>query len=124
MNQPNKLIKEDLTQTLTILGLPETKITVYTEPETKALKSELIRYALAKQETIPVPVINEWLLTFQEMNIKPDELAMRIKMAKYKKRYGNQTTLADFMDLDDEYYTEYYNYYKRKIIPSTHRLED
>ena len=113
-----------MTQALTILGLPETKITVYTEPETKALKLELIRYALAKQETIPVPVINEWLLTFQEMNIKPDELAMRIKMAKYKKRYGNQTTLADFMDLDDEYFIEYYNYYKRKEIPSTHRLED
>jgi len=114
--QLSKLTNLDLTHLLTSAGQTPIDKLEYKQQERKAIKYELVRYATAKQEPIPEAVIDEWIETFQELRISPLELVCRIKVAKLRKRYGNQTTIADFTDIED-FWKEYGNHYKHVQTP-------
>jgi len=60
--------------------------------------------ALARQEEIHEMVINEWLNTFQSMNLTPEFVIAKIRMCKASKRYGSQTTLGDILESETEKY--------------------
>lgn len=111
----NKLAIKDSILPVTTVGVEPSQILKYSNVEDDVVRNELKRYCLSKQERITPEVISEWLRTFQEMNISPKEMVMRIRVAKFKKRYGNQTTIADFLD-DEEYFKDYYKYYKRESL--------
>lgn len=104
-----------------LIGYPELVKTEYTANEIKAIKQELINFALSKNEDIQPFIFDNWINNFSELNIPAKEVIKRIRLAKLDIKFG-VSEFAKFMNVEINEYSSYYKHKRREELSSNTEL--
>lgn len=104
------LVTVDEKKVSEVTKLPEIDRKYYTPEESKVIKQELLRLALARDENYSIDLVEEWLRSFSELNYTASKIVKCIRLVKLQPKYKTKE-FAMFMQVD---LNDYYKYYSSK----------